>query len=133
METSNSRPALVQQQLLQAKQDRESLEAELNLQDPASQSSGAGQAAYWSLTTRGAALRSEIGMLDQELLSMPMRVDLLEAQRDRSARSVKRVVSWQALLPVFARSVVVTRASTRKPTGSRIIFVRPVSDSRSQD
>ena len=91
METSNSRPALVQQQLLQAKQDKESLEAELNLQDPASQSSGAGQAAYWSLTTRIAALRSKIGMLDQELLSMPMRVDLLEAQRDRSARSVKRV------------------------------------------
>jgi potassium efflux system protein len=91
METSNSRPALVQQQLLQAKQDRESLEAELNLQDPADQASGAGQAAYWSLTTRIAALRSEIGMLDQELLSMPMRVDLLEAQRDRSARSVKRV------------------------------------------
>ena len=72
LETSNSRPAVVQQQLLQAKQDRESLEAELKLQDPASQSSGAGQASYWSLTTRIVALRSEIVMLDQELLSMPM-------------------------------------------------------------
>jgi potassium efflux system protein len=91
LDTSNSRSQIVQQQLLQATQDKERLEAELKLQDPASQSSGAGQAGYWSLTTRIAALRSEIGMLDQELLSMPMRIDLLEAQRDRGVRSVQRV------------------------------------------
>ena len=91
LDTSNSRPSVVQQQLLQAKQDKEGLEAKLKLQDTAGKASDAGEVNRWSLTTRIAALRSEISMLDQELLSMPMRVGLLEAQRDRAARSVKRV------------------------------------------
>ena len=98
LDTSDNRPSIVQQQLLQAKQDKESLEAELKLQDSSGQTSGAGEANRWSLTTRIAALRSEIGMLDQELLSMPMRVELLEAQRDRAARSVKRVATRVKML-----------------------------------
>ena len=98
LDTSDNRPSIVQQQLLQAKQDKESLEAELKLQDSSSQTSGAGEANRWSLTTRIAALRSEIGMLDQELLSMPMRVELLEAQRDRDARNVKRVAARVKML-----------------------------------
>jgi len=98
IENSSSRPQVVQQQLLQARQDKEALEAELSLQDPAISSSTTGQASRWSLTTRIAALRSEINMLDQELLSMPMRIGLLEAQRDRAARSVKRVATRVKML-----------------------------------
>jgi potassium efflux system protein len=36
------------------------------------------------------ALSAEVIMLDQELLSQPMRIELLEAQRDATARSVER-------------------------------------------
>jgi potassium efflux system protein len=91
LDTSNSRPFVVQQQLLQAKQDKEVLEEKFKQQETAATASAAGDVNRWFLTTRIAALRSEISMLDQELLSMPMRVELLEAQRDRAARSVKRV------------------------------------------
>ena len=91
LDTSNSRPFVVQQQLLQAKQDKEGLEENFKQQETAAKTSDAGEVNRWFLTTRITALRSEISMLDQELLSMPMRVELLEAQRDRAARSVKRI------------------------------------------
>ena len=91
LDISNSRPFVVQQQLLQAKQDKEGLEENFKQQETAAKTSDAGEINRWLLTTRITALRSEISMLDQELLSMPMRVDLLEAQRDLAARSVKRV------------------------------------------
>ncbi len=98
LDISNSRPFVVQQQLLQAKQDKEVLEEKFKQQETAGKASAAGDVNRWLLTTRIAALRSEISMLDQELLSMPMRVGLLEAQRDRTARTVKRVASRVRIL-----------------------------------
>ena len=91
LETVNSRPVVVQKQLEQAKQDKDDIEAQLQMGVPADQLPWLTDARRWSRTTRAAALRSEIGMLDQELLSMPMRINLLEAQRDQAVRAVKRV------------------------------------------
>jgi potassium efflux system protein len=98
LETGNSRPLVVQKQLQQAKQEKEDVEAQLKLVAPADQLPGLTEARRWSLTTRAVALRSEIGMLDQELLSMPMRINLLEAQRDQAARTVRRVAARVKIL-----------------------------------
>ena len=89
--TGKNRPVVVQKQLQQARGDMEDIEAKLKLEAPADQLPWLTEARRWSRTIRAVALRGEIGMLDQELLSMPMRIDLLEAQRDQAARSVKRV------------------------------------------
>jgi potassium efflux system protein len=91
LDASKTRPSIVQQLLVQVKQDKEGLEAELSQQDAAGNISGAGEIDRWALTVHIAALRNKISMLDQGLLSLPMRVDLLEAQRDQVARNVKRV------------------------------------------
>ena len=89
--TGKNRPVVVQKLLLQARGEMEDIEAKLKLEAPADQLPWLTEARRWSRTTRAIALRGEIGMLDQELLSMPMRIDLLEAQRDQAARSVRRV------------------------------------------
>ncbi|HAJ91879.1 MAG TPA: mechanosensitive ion channel protein MscS [Gammaproteobacteria bacterium] len=91
LETGSNRPVEVQKQLTQAKQDKDDIEAKLKLEAPADQLPWLTEARLWSRTTRAAELRNEIGMLDQELLSMPMRTNLLEAQRDQASRTVKRV------------------------------------------
>ena len=96
--TANNRPAAVQQQLLRARQDKDDIDARLKLQAPADQLPWLTEAQLWSRTTRAAALRSEIGMLDQELLSMPMRINLLEAQRDQASRTVKRIAARVKIL-----------------------------------
>ena len=98
LETGNNRPAVVQKQLQQANQDKDDIEAKLRVEAPADQLPWLTEASLWSRTTRVAALRSEIGMLDQELLSMPMRIDLLEAQRDQESRTVKRIAARVKIL-----------------------------------
>ncbi len=98
LETGKNRPAAVQKQLLQARQDKDDVDAKLKLQAPADQLPWLTDARLWSLTTRAAALRSELGMLDQELLSTPMRVNLFEAQRDQASRTVKRVAARVKML-----------------------------------
>ena len=44
------------------------------------------------------ALSNEIRMLDQELLSQPMRIDLLKAERDTAERSLERIKARIKLL-----------------------------------
>jgi potassium efflux system protein len=98
LETGNNRPVAIQKQLQQARQDKDDIEAKLKLEAPADQLPGLTEASLWSRETRAAALRSEINMLDQELLSMPMRINLLEAQRDQASRTVKRVAARVKIL-----------------------------------
>ena len=98
LETGKNRPVAVQQQLLQARQDKDDIEAKLKLEAPPDQLPWLTEARHWSLTTREVALRSELGMLDQELLSTPMRIDLLEAQRDQASHTVKRVAARVKML-----------------------------------
>jgi potassium efflux system protein len=98
LETGNNRPVVVQKRLQQAKQDKDDIEAQLRLEAPAEQLPWLTEAGQWSRTTRAAELRSEVGMLDQELLSMPMRINLLEAQRDQATRTVKRVAARVKIL-----------------------------------
>ena len=92
------RPNAVRQRLTEAKQLQENIASELKLPPPAGELPKLTEARRWRLETKGLALSAEVGMLDQELLSQPMRVELLKAQRDRTAHSVESVSARARLL-----------------------------------
>ena len=91
LESTRERPAVIQSRLVKAKQDRETIEADLKSPSPADENAWVTEARRWSQTTRVAELRSEIAMLDQELLSMPMRIKLMEAKRDRLVYTIEKI------------------------------------------
>ena len=98
LESTKARPSAIPKELAAAKQAREELESKLNQPAPKDEISSVTDARKWALLTRIAALRSEISMLDQELLSLPFRVDLLEAQRDQQVRTIERMTARIKLL-----------------------------------
>jgi len=98
LESSRERPTAIPTQLADAKQARQDIESQQKTPAPKDELAWITEARRWSQDTRSEALRSEINMLDQELLTLPFRVDLLEAQRDQLARSVARATARIELL-----------------------------------
>ena len=92
------RPTAVRKQLTEAKRRQDELAAELKLPAPEGEPASVVEARRWRLDTQGLALSNEIRMLDEELLSRPVRVALLEAQRDRTANSVEWLLARVKLL-----------------------------------
>jgi potassium efflux system protein len=90
LESSRERPTAIPKQLADAKQARQDLESKQKAPAPRGELAWVTEARRWAQETRVASLRSEITMLDQELLTLPFHVDLLEAQRDQMARSIAR-------------------------------------------
>jgi len=87
------RPNAVRKRLAEVKSQRAQLDSELKISPPANELPWLTEARRWSQQTQIAALRSESKMLDQELLSQPVRIKLLEARRDAELRSVGRITS----------------------------------------
>ena len=83
------RPAAISQRLVEATRQREEVSAQLR--SPAAEEAGAtlAQARHWVLETHYQALSTEIKMLDQELLSRSLRMQLLEAKFDKEEASVE--------------------------------------------
>ena len=98
LESVKERPTTIPKQLADAKQAREDLESEQKIPVPANELSWVTEVRRWVQSTRMAVLRSEISMLDQELLALPFRTDLLEAQRDQLASTVVRITARVKLL-----------------------------------
>ncbi len=82
------RPALIQRRLTDAKEEQADVAARLKLPTRENEGPVTDEARRWALETRYQTLSTEIDMLDQELLSQPMRVDLMKAQRDKAAARV---------------------------------------------
>jgi potassium efflux system protein len=91
IEKEKDRPAAIRLRLKEAKQEMAGLEAGLLTATAPDEIAELGQAQQWTRETRLEQLRAEILMLDQELLSQPMRVDLLKAQRDLNAFNAARI------------------------------------------
>ncbi len=91
LEEEAARPTLVQQRLREAKERQREIAAELKLPPPGDVGSATSEAMRWALISRYGALGTEIEMLDQELLSQPVRLDLLRIKRDRAAAGIQRV------------------------------------------
>ena len=102
LESAKARPPLIQEQLRKAELNKEEIESRLNLPAAEGELPWVTEARRWAQTTRVAALRSKIAMLDQELLSMPMRIELLEAQREQTLSTIERINVRVKLLEALA-------------------------------
>lgn len=83
-----ARPNFVRQHLIAAKQNQEDITASLLQPNSSEELPDLRQALQWLLETRQIAVRTEIRKLDQELLSLPMRKEFLEAGRAWNAFNV---------------------------------------------
>jgi potassium efflux system protein len=84
LESSTTRPMNARKAIEDAKQALDGLEAAMSLPAEQGESQAESDARRWILEARRQSLRSEILMLDQELLSQAARVDLLKAARDKA-------------------------------------------------
>jgi potassium efflux system protein len=96
--TETDRPNLARRRLTAAKQRMEQISGELRQLSTADESPRLIEAKQWALQSESKALGAEIKMLDQELLSATMRLELLEAERDKAASSLKRMRARVELL-----------------------------------
>ena len=97
------RPAVIRQRLVEAAGEREAVAAALQSDVSEDGSSGRhgpklAEARHWELETRYRSLSTEIKMLDQELLSRAVRLDLLEAKREKYAASIDWIAARVAAL-----------------------------------
>ena len=108
LSTESNRPRIVRERLVEASQLMDQLTADANVAATPDQLPLVVEARRWELSAHGAAITLEMTMLDQELLSQPMRVELLKVQRDLSARNLKglgqRILALEELLANQRRS-----------------------------
>ena len=91
LEAEARRPSEIRRRLTEARTELEEVTVQLKLAPLAEEGQATADARRWALETRYEVLSTEIKMLDQELLSQPMRVDLLKAKRDKASASVQWV------------------------------------------
>lgn len=89
--TEAGRPAIIRKQITEYRSRRELVSNALKQVAHPGESPQLSEARQWSLQTKQRALRAELNMLDQELLSQPMRVDLLKIQQEKTERSLRRL------------------------------------------
>ena len=90
LDTEVRRPDQARQTLTEARTEQDNINAELKKPSPDNVKSALKEARQWQLQARLQESSSRINMLDQELLSQPMRLELLKAQRDTTALNLKR-------------------------------------------
>ncbi len=83
------RPAIIRQRLPEAKQQLDDVYNELKQPQSAKDDAELSQAGRWALESRLQRLSAEINMLNHELLSQPLRIDQLEAERDRAQAGIQ--------------------------------------------
>lgn len=86
-----ARPNVIRPQLIAIRHNQEDTTSQLLRPIAENEQALFTEATHWMLGTKRLALRAEIGMLDQELLSLPMRIELLEAGRDKYSFSVEQL------------------------------------------
>ena len=91
LEEELSRSTPIRQRLIAANEEQENVATQLKLLASATEGSATTEARRWLLETGIDALRTEINMLDQELLGQPSRVNLLKAKRDKTSADIQWV------------------------------------------
>jgi potassium efflux system protein len=86
-----NRPAAISQRLAEAQEEQEAIAAALQANLAGDGGMSPIQAQRWGMETGYVALSAEIKALDQELLSLPVRLELLAAKRDEEAASAERI------------------------------------------
>ena len=105
---AQGRPPLIRKRLEAIQREQEEATAALGAASAANEDPEASQARRWRREARSSALAAESQMLQQELISQPARVDLLNAQLDRERSSMevieRRVTALRDLLHAGRRS-----------------------------
>ena len=105
---AQARPQAVRQRQAAVAQEARDVAARMTQAAPPGESDIVTEARAWARQSAARALGEEARRLDQELLSQPMRVELLEAQRDESRRTLEvaqaRVRELQSALGERRRS-----------------------------
>ena len=96
--TEVERPTAIRQRISEARQSQEKIDSQLKQAAPAGELLKLTEARQWNLTAQLRALSAELKMLDQELLSRPMRIKLMQAQRDRMERNHNRLTTRVSML-----------------------------------
>ena len=98
LETQNQRQEQARLRLTEAKRQQTEIEEATDLNPPEGESARLSEARRWSLEAQAKSLSAEIEMLNQELLSLPMRIDLLGAQLDFATLEAARQLLATELL-----------------------------------
>lgn len=97
--------ATIRQRIQEAKQQQDDVYTELKQQLAIDEDSAASQARQWMLESHLQLIRSEIRSLNQELLSQPVRIEQMEAEKEKLAANI----SWTS-----ERINALERAATQK-------------------
>ena len=90
LEREAGRPNAIRTRLTELKQLQDELAAQSKVAADPSEGGITPDARKWLLLAQSAAVRAELATLDEELLSQPMRLELLNAQSDRGNFDVAR-------------------------------------------
>ncbi|MDT8387353.1 MAG: mechanosensitive ion channel [Thiogranum sp.] len=85
------RPTVIREEISQITRRKEARDAALAAPPPADEPLSVTEARKWVLQAEGRALSAQLKMLDEELLSQPMRIQLLKARRDQAALALDRI------------------------------------------
>jgi potassium-dependent mechanosensitive channel len=111
LEDSTTRPTEARQAIGEVKQELDDVESEIQLPPPQGEPSRLTDARRWALIARRQALRSQVLMLDQELLSQGARVDLLKALSDKATSDLKRLKETEQRLQAWLNDKLVEKAA----------------------
>jgi potassium efflux system protein len=91
--TQNERPARISQRLDETRKSEEELQVALKAPLPAEEKPQVTEALRWVQQTKLQALQSEKKALNQELVSMPVLLELAKAQQEEAAAQLEQAVS----------------------------------------
>jgi potassium efflux system protein len=111
LESSTNRPTEARQTIGEAKQELDDIESEIQLPPPQGEPSDLTDARRWALVARRQALRSQVLMLDQELLSQGARVDLLKALNDKATSDLRRLKETEQRLQGWLNDKLAAKAA----------------------
>lgn len=87
----SERPAVIRKQIIQGRERQELISSELDQAARPDQLPELSEAKQWSLMAEQRGLQAELNMLDQELLTQPERLDLMEVQQQRTELNLNQV------------------------------------------
>ena len=114
LETQSQRSQQAREQLQESGQRQAEIADTLQLPPPEGQLPRLVEALRWSLEQEAGALGARIEMLNQELLSQPMRIELLGVQRDRATLELNRQLNYIELLEALVAERRLSEAETVK-------------------
>ena len=108
------RPTTIRQRIIAVRQTQDQIETDIKQLSATDELPVLTQVRRWNLEAQRQALSAEIIMLDQELISQPMRVSLLKAQRDITDRSLQRLIQRVSMLEQLISQLRRTEADKAK-------------------